>query len=114
MNFPSLVMHGLSALSVFSDRISTRLLIVCAFSASLTIVAMILVMLIRLTTGLAIPGWATNATGILVILLVQIGTFMCTFCFLILFARGFSPFIPVRDYHFFVRQIDEVWHGSNS
>lgn len=114
MNFPSLVMHGLSALSVFSDRISTRLLILCAFAVTMAMTGMVAVLLIRLTTGFAIPGWATNAFGILAILLVQLATFMLTFCFLVLFTRGFSPFIPVRDYQFFIRQIDEVWFESNS
>ncbi len=114
MNFPALVMHGLSALSVFSDRISTRLLIVSAFATLATIVGMVVVTLIRLTSGYAIPGWATNAFGILTLLLVQIGTFIFTFSFLILFTRALSPFIPVRDYHHFVLRIEEVWHGRDS
>ena len=111
MNFPALVTHGLSALSVFSDRICTRLLIVSGIAVCLTLIGMVVVTLIRLTTGYAIPGWATNALGILTVLLVQIATFMLTFCFLILFTRGFSPFIPVRDHIFFIRQVDEVWRG---
>lgn len=111
MNFPALVTHGLSALSVFSDRISTRLLIMSGIAVCLTMIGMTVVALIRITTCYAIPGWATNAFGILAMLLVQITTFMLTFCFLILFTRGFSPFIPVRDYAFFIRQVDEVWHG---
>lgn len=113
MNFPALVMHGLSALSVFSDRISTRLLIVSAFATVTTLVGMVAVLLIRLTTGYAIPGWATNAFGILALLLVQIVTFMFTFCFLVLFTRGLSPFIPARDYEYFVLRIEEVWHGCD-
>lgn len=114
MNFPALVMHGLSALSVFSGQISTRLLLMSGLAVALTIGGMVAVTLVRLTTGYAIPGWATTAFGILTILLVQITTFMLTFCFLILFTRGFSPFIPVRDYHFYVRQVSEVWHEKGS
>lgn len=113
MNFTALVMHGLSALSVFADRISTRLLISSAVAILATIVGMAIVALIRLTTGYAIPGWATNAFGILSLLLVQIGTFMFTFSFLILFTRALSPFIPVRDYRYFVLRIEEVWHGCD-
>lgn len=114
MNFPALVMHGLSALSVFSGQISTRLLLMSGLAVALTLGGMVAVTLIRLTTGYAIPGWATTAFGILTILLVQIMTFMLTFCFLILFTRGFSPFIPVRDYHFYVRKVSEVWHAHGS
>jgi hypothetical protein len=107
-------MHGLSALSVFSDRISTRLLIASAVAAAVTVVAMIAVVIVRLATGFAIPGWATSAFGILAVVLVQIATFMMTFCFIVLFTRGFSPFVPMRDYRLFVRQVDEVWRGQNA
>ena len=114
MKFPALVMHGLSALSVFSDRISTRLLILSAVVTVVTVLGMLAVTLIRLTTDLAIPGWATSAFGILLLLLVQVGTFMFTFSFLVLFARGMSPFIPARDYQYFVLQNAEVIDVSDS
>ena len=45
MNFPALVMHGLSALSVFSDRIGTRLLILSGTAASMTIAGMVAVVI---------------------------------------------------------------------
>jgi polyisoprenyl-phosphate glycosyltransferase len=114
MDFPALVMHGLSALSVFSDRIGTRLLIMSALASVVSIIGMVAVTLIRLTTGYAIPGWATNAFGLLAVLFVQIVAFMFTFCFLILFTRGLSLFIPVRDCRHFVLRIEEVWHGCGS
>ncbi|GAB5442147.1 MAG: glycosyltransferase family 2 protein [Fuerstiella sp.] len=108
MNFTSLVMHGLSALSVFSDRISTRLLLGSGIAASVTILAMAAVTVIRFATGLAIPGWASNVFGFLLILLMQIGTFMFLFSFLVLSSRGVGTFLPIRDYHFFVAGVDEV------
>lgn len=108
MNFTSLVMHGLSALSVFSDRISTRLLLGSGVAAGITLLAMAAVTVIRFATGLAIPGWASNVFGFLLILLMQIGTFMFTFSFLVLGSRGIGTFLPVRDYHYFVGGIDEV------
>jgi len=111
MSFAGLVMHGLSALSVFSDRIGTRLLIATSFATVVALGGMIAVIMIRLGTNYAIPGWATTVLGILLLLTVQIATFMFTFCFLILFARGSNPFVPVRDYQHFVANIEEVWHG---
>ena len=109
MDFPALVTHGLSALSVFSDRISTRLLIMSAIALMATVAGMAAVALIRLTTGYAIPGWASNVFALLTLALVQIGTFIFTFCFVILSTRAQNPFIPVRDYRYFIRRIDEVW-----
>jgi hypothetical protein len=111
MNFPALVMHGLSALSVFSDRISTRLLLFSAVGTAGAILGLIVVTSIRLATNYAIPGWATNAFGLLVLLLVQIFAFMLTSCLIVLFTRGLSQFIPVRDFEHFVLRVEEESHG---
>ena len=108
MNLSGLVMHGLSALSVFYDRISTRLLIASAAGTLLAILGLIVVLSIRLATDYAIPGWATNAFGILVLLLVQIVAFMASSCLVVLFTRGLSQFIPARDYEHFVRAVEET------
>lgn len=113
MNFPALVMHGLSALSVFADKISTRLLILSSIATLMTVAGMVVVIVLRLTGSAAIPDWATNAFGVLLLLLVQVGTFILTFCFLILFTRALSSFIPLRDYHHFVLRVEEVWHGRS-
>ena len=114
MNFPSLVTHGLSALSVFSDRVSTRLLIASGVAACFTVLGMTAVLIVRLFTEYAIPGWATATLGVLLLLLVQIAMFMLTFSFLTLLTRGFSSFIPVRDYVPFLREVDEVWSATFS
>ena len=61
-------------------------------------------------TDLAIPGWATSAVGLLLILLVQAVMAAFLFSFMILGARHGSPFLPRRDYSFYV---GTVWmlHG---
>src|SRR5918992_28321 len=64
MNLVSLVVHGLSAMAVFGDRIGVRLLIVVSLGLSFVGGALIAVISIRLLTSLAIPGWATYVTGI--------------------------------------------------
>jgi hypothetical protein len=110
MNFPALVMHGLSALSVFSDRISTRLLLFSAAGTAMAAIGLIGVVSIRLATDYAIPGWATNAFGLLVLLLVQIVAFMLTSCLVVLFTRGLSQFIPARDFEHFVMRVEETPH----
>ena len=114
MNFPALVMHGLSALSVFSDRIFTKLLILSAAATAATVFGLVVVTLIRVMTDYAIPGWATSAFGILLLLLLQLGTFIFNFCFLVLLTRSSSPFIPLRDYKFFILRITEVERGEES
>jgi hypothetical protein len=59
---------------------------------------------VRLLTSLAIPGWATAAIGLLLVLGSQalIGAFMLTFS--IMMNRSHLGFLPIRDYGFFVRR----------
>jgi len=112
MNFPALVTHGLSALSVFSDRISTRLLIVSLVAGLATVAVLAAMTLLRLTTGYTVPGWAAMIGGTVLLFLVQIIALVFTFCFLVLITRGQHAFIPAREYGIFVRNCTEVWHVS--
>ena len=109
MNFPALVTHGLSALSVFSDRISTRLLIVSLIAGLMTAAVMLVMALVRLTTGYTVSGWAATIGGTVLLFLVQIIALVFTFCFLVLITRGQHAFIPAREYGIFIRNCTEVW-----
>lgn len=71
MNFTRLVIHGLSAISLFLEEITVRILIFSSITGFFAIVGIIAVIAIRLLTNLAIPGWATSAVGILSIVLGQ-------------------------------------------
>lgn len=112
MNFTGLVTHGLSSLSVFIDKINTRLLLLSVAGAGIAILGITAAIILRITTGYAIPGWATSAVGILTVIFIQLITFMTTFSFLALFFRGFNPFIPLRDHTYFIRTVDEVKRES--
>ena len=110
MNFPGLVTHGLSALSVFSDRISTRLLIVSLIAGLMTAAVILVMAVLRFTTGYAVSGWAATIGGTVLLFLVQIVALVFTFCFLVLITRGQHAFIPAREYGIFIRNCTEVWH----
>jgi hypothetical protein len=98
MDLVSLVVHGLSAMAVFGDRIGVRLLIVISVGMVLTSLALAIVVIIRLGTHLAIPGWATYATGLLFIILTQMGLVLAVFVFVILASRDATSVLPSRDY----------------
>jgi hypothetical protein len=102
MSFTALVVHGLSALSVHSDLVGVRLLATCAVGAGLTSAFLIAVVIIRIATSMAVPGWASTTGGFLVILLAQLVALALSFVFLILGNRSGSLFIPARDYGLFV------------
>jgi len=101
MNFVGLVIHGLSALSVFSETIGARLLILNLVVLVLALSGVIATVVLRLGMGVGIPGWATNVVGILLIIILQTMTFTVLFCFGILGGRQATAFIPRRDYVFF-------------
>jgi len=91
LRFVSLVMHGFSAVAVFTDRVLTRMTlaavttIALAGSASLTAIALKII-------GLASPGWLTSVIGGSLVL-----TFMaCLLCLvgLLMTLTGGVLFLP--------------------
>ena len=80
MNMTALVVHGLSAMSVYSDVIFVRVLIAAALVACASIVAIVGVTLVRLLTDLAVPGWATTAVGDLLIILLLTAVIVVATC----------------------------------
>lgn len=109
MNFQSLIIHGLRALSVFSESIGIRLLYVFSFISLLVIAGIIGVIAVRFGTNLAIPGWASNVFGLLVLCLFQTVTLLVLFLFAILSSRSMLGMIPLRDYHPFVRDLRSIF-----
>jgi hypothetical protein len=102
MNFVRLVIHGLSAISVYSDIIGVRLLMATMGLMGLAFAGLFAVLAVRLGTTLAIPGWATNSLGLIVVILMQAVMFSVLFSFLILGGRQGSSFLPCRDYAYYV------------
>lgn len=109
MNFVGLVIHGLSAVSVYSDTIGVRLILATLAMIGLDLVALALTVAIRLTTDLAVPGWATTAFGVGLIILLQATLFLAVFSFMILAGRNAAGFLPRRDYAHFVGSTEEVY-----
>jgi hypothetical protein len=102
MNFVGLVIHGLSAISVHSEAVGVRLLIASLGTIGLVVLALVATLAVRLTTDLAIPGWATTAFGVLLILLFQATMFLFVSSFMVLSGRNASGFLPMRDYAHFI------------
>lgn len=109
MNLVSLVVHGLSAMAVFGDRIGVRLLIVVSLGMVLVSGALITVVGVRLLTSLAVPGWATYVTGLLLVILIQMLLVVLAFAFVILAARDTANIIPSRDYVHMTGGIQRVY-----
>jgi polyisoprenyl-phosphate glycosyltransferase len=109
MNFISLVMHGLSAISVYGEVVGVRLLMVSCGLTGCTLITLVVTIGIRVLTSLAIPGWTSYLVISLVSIVLQTLIMSLCFIFFVLAGRNNASFIPSRDYSHFIRSIDEVF-----
>jgi glycosyltransferase involved in cell wall biosynthesis len=102
MDLISLVVHGMSAVSVFGETVAVRLLCFVGLLMLLTLTGLAATVLIKFFTDLAIPGWATNLTGILGIVALNL-LLLATFSVLLMLnSRDRLSFLPLRDWQYFV------------
>lgn len=104
MNFTALVIHGLSAISVFGDIVGVRILMLSLSATFFITLCMVAVIATRFLTSQAIPGWATYTIGALAIILLQMVTISTSFTFFILSGRNSLGAIPSRDFSLFLRE----------
>lgn len=102
MNFVSLVMHGLSAVAVYIETVSVRLILFFIGLMVLSVVGIFIIICIKYFTNLAIPGWATDSILNLIIILAQafIATLLLTF--VILSNRNLRNIVPAQDYKSYI------------
>lgn len=94
MSKVSLVVHGLSAISVFVETVITRLLVVFGLTSLTALGAAVAALVLRFGTNLAIPGWATNVFGLSMLLFFQSATVLTLVLFSVLSSRSSVPFLP--------------------
>jgi glycosyltransferase involved in cell wall biosynthesis len=109
MNFVSLVVHGLSAISVFGDVIGIRLLISTILLLVVVSFGIAVTVTIKFATTLAIPGWATYVGGILFIIGLQALILSVFFIFIILNSRNSVTFLPAKEYAPFILRFQTIF-----
>ena len=112
MNFASLVIHGLSAMSVYTDFIFVRVLLAASTVSVLALLAIGAVVAIRFGTDLAVPGWATTIFSDLVIILFQALLTIVATSLMVLAGRSARPMVPKTDVQTFIRAVSELFPGS--
>jgi len=108
MNFQSLVIHGLSSISVYIDYVGVRVLIFTSFLILISLIGMLILLWVRFMTEMAIPGWATNVSFGLILVFLQSFLISLLLIFIILSSRTNTSFIPASDYKIYINQITEV------
>ena len=114
MNLVSLVVHGLAGISTFYDVVATRTLIGSVVSVLLLAVVLAVVFCIRIYTNLAIPGWATFTSGLLLVLVIQVASIALSLVFSLITTRSNMTFVPVRDYLVFFDRVETLWTSVES
>lgn len=102
MSLTSLFMHGLGAIAVFTDIIAIRLLMATGIAIFISLLSLLMVVIIRLATDLAVPGWA-SAIGLSLIIIILVAFVMSLFLvFTYILAQSSRKFIPAIHYKDYV------------
>jgi hypothetical protein len=96
-------------MSVFGDTVGVRLLISCSVFGVLTAILIVAALIVRVTTNLGIPGWATYVIGLLLLLLSEFAVLSLIFIFVALYSRGQSSFAPIRDCPIYIGKVRTIF-----
>jgi len=108
LNLISLVIHGIAAISCYNEIVGVRLIFCSLGLVGLLALLIIAVVIIRFATTLAILGWATDAVGVLLILLVQISIIILAFAAIAISNRKAQFFFPIQQYKLLIREIGKI------
>ncbi len=109
MNTNSLIMHGLSAISVFFDIALVRILMALTLIGIFAFGLSALIIAIRLMTDWAIPGWATTGLGFSVIIFFQSATFAAITVFSMLSIRSLYAEPPLVFYKKYIAEQNKLF-----
>jgi hypothetical protein len=109
MNVVSLIIHGLSAISVHLDTVAVRVLVGTSAMVAIAITGFLAVSLVRLLTDLAIPGWASTVALSFLAIAIQGVLMSILLVFIILNTRQQRTFIPQVDFKHYVKELNRVY-----
>lgn len=88
MNFTALVNHGLAGIAAFVDTAFARLLVLASAATAIFGLAILGAVVLRLTIGVPIPGWAALGASVAAIGLIQVLAGLVVVSFMTLAARS--------------------------
>ena len=105
-SFVKLVIHGLSALSCYNETIGVRFLLASTVLLGLSLVGILTTLSLTLVADLPLPDWTLLFAGMLVVFLLQVLTLASNFTMQMIGARSVQPFLPARDYSWYIERVD--------
>ncbi|KIL98714.1 dolichol-phosphate mannosyltransferase [Paramagnetospirillum magnetotacticum MS-1] len=107
MRFVDLILHGMQAITTFSDTVLVRLSLAAVLAVLAAIFAVVMVRFWE--PGWIVPGWASNMVGFLVLSLVTILFGLLSTSLLALQERCNMPLIPFLHSEHYIRDVRKVW-----
>ncbi|MBO0939399.1 glycosyltransferase [Fibrella sp. HMF5335] len=109
MNFVSLVLHGLSTVSVLMDTTAVRLALFSVLSIGISFVGIGVVAYLRIFTQLVVATWASYLIFSFFIVLAQAFLISLLLIFIVLNYRTQQFFLPAKQYRDFVERVDVIY-----
>ncbi|GAB3975190.1 glycosyltransferase family 2 protein [Spirosoma terrae] len=109
MNFVSLVLHGLSAVSVLIDTTAVRLALFCVLMVVVSIFGIGILMYLKFFTNTSIPGWTSYLTTSFLIVILQAFLISLLLVFIVLSYRIQPQFVPARQFKDFIERLEKVY-----
>lgn len=108
MNFSGLISHGLSAMAVYSEIISVRIILVTIIMSLIAGFGILGVIFIKSITVLAIPGWASISSLVMVLLISQFFTLGVLLSFIVLSAKTVKNINPALIFREYIHKINVI------
>jgi polyisoprenyl-phosphate glycosyltransferase len=108
MNTVSLIIHGLSAISIHIETVTIRLLIFSFAGIIVSFLAITLVFIIKVMTNFAIPGWASSISLLIFNVIIQFMSISLLILLLILYNRNTIQITLNKFYKEFIDRIEKI------
>lgn len=108
MNLISLFLHGLSVISIYNEILAIRIIFSSALGITLTVLCSLIVIVIKVFTDLAVPGWASNIVLLIVIITIQLFIVGLTTVLLTLNNRSNHQRLPKTFYKEYIESVEEL------
>ena len=109
MNFVSLVLHGLSAVSVLIDITAVRLVLFFVTMMAVSMVGIGIIITMWLSADTLLPDWANYLVFSFLIVILQAFLISVLLVFIVLSYRTQPQFIPARQFHDFVDKVENIY-----
>jgi hypothetical protein len=101
MNWVGLIVHGLSAISVFGEVVGVRLLVATALLGVVAALGLVAALALPGVAGGSLGAWLPLVLALCLTALLQVAITSTGFILLVLSSRGNATFLPLRDHAFF-------------